>query len=246
MKKRMLALILILALCLSLAPTVLAAEPARNPKDAETMELNGTLVFIPPELHKAYYYKVEVPYTGFFNLTFSANSSDISVHELNSCVRNSLEDIGTNVWVSRGDKYNQDKATSDTSLEKLTLTPGKTYYLELYPFTSSVFYLKNTFTCAHINTTETLASEATCAEEGVTEIYCNDCNELVETKKSGKLDHTWSDWETTQEPTCGEAGIRTRTCEVCGTNARFAASWLLCCLPVRPGVIQLAALFGLD
>lgn len=217
MKKRMLALILILALCLSLAPTVLAAEPARNPKDAETMELNDTLVFIPAETHKFYYYKFEAPYTGFFNLTFSANGNDISVHELFSDVYNSLEDVvNTSVWVFGGNKYDQDKAISDTNLEKLTLTPGKTYYLQLKALTSSVFYLKNTFTCAHINTTEALISEATCAEEGVTEIYCNDCNELVETKKSGKLDHTWSDWETTQEPTCGEAGIRTRTCEVCG------------------------------
>lgn len=214
MKERMLALFLVLVLCLSLAPTVLAAEPARNPKDAETMELNDTLVFIPAETHKFYYYKFEAPYTSFFNLTFSAKNNDLPYHAVFCRIYSGLENV-IQPYVSRY-WYYDNHALSGTDLASLTLTPGKTYYLQLYADTSSVFYLKNTFTCAHINTTETLASEATCAEEGVTEIYCNDCNELVETKKTAKLDHTWSDWETTQEPTCGEAGIRTRTCEVCG------------------------------
>ena len=85
---------------------------------------------------------------------------------------------------------------------------------------------------------KTEAASATCTEDGNTEYYtCSKCGKLYsdeagnnEITKEETVDkaagHKYSDWETVKDPTCTEAGTKTRECEVCGAEetAEIAAT----------------------
>ena len=66
----------------------------------------------------------------------------------------------------------------------------------------------------------TIVKEATCSSTGISEGVCTRCGEK-QTKSLPKLDHTPGDWEITTPSTVSSdgsitAGIRTRSCTVCG------------------------------
>ena len=85
---------------------------------------------------------------------------------------------------------------------------------------------------------KTEAASATCTEDGNIEYYtCSKCGKLYsdeagnnEITKAETVDkaagHKYSDWETVKDPTCREAGTKTRECEVCGAEetAEIAAT----------------------
>lgn len=73
--------------------------------------------------------------------------------------------------------------------------------------------------CTHSEKEKKNAKDATCAEEGYTgDVYCKDCNELVEKgtviPKTGK--HTAGEWEGEKAATTTEEGSRVKKCKVCG------------------------------
>lgn len=81
---------------------------------------------------------------------------------------------------------------------------------------------------SHIHSmVKTEAASATCTEDGNIEYYtCSKCGKLYsdeegnnEITKEETVDraagHKYSDWETVKDPTCTEAGTKTRECEVC-------------------------------
>lgn len=66
----------------------------------------------------------------------------------------------------------------------------------------------------------TIVKEATCSSTGISEGVCTRCGEK-QTKSLPKLDHTPGDWEITTPSTVSSdgsitAGVRTRSCTVCG------------------------------
>ena len=85
---------------------------------------------------------------------------------------------------------------------------------------------------------KTEAASATCTEDGNIEYYtCSKCGKLYsdeagnnEITKAETVDkaagHKYSDWETVKDPTCTDAGTKTRECEVCGAEetAEIAAT----------------------
>ena len=64
------------------------------------------------------------------------------------------------------------------------------------------------------------ATAATCSQEGYTgDIYCQDCGELLEEGQVIlKIDHVWNKGEVTTTSTCITEGIKTYTCNSCGTT----------------------------
>ena len=74
------------------------------------------------------------------------------------------------------------------------------------------------------------AAAATCTEDGNIEYYsCSKCGKLYSDEEGNNeitkeetvvkaAGHKYSDWETVKDPTCTEAGTKTRACEVCGAE----------------------------
>ena len=56
----------------------------------------------------------------------------------------------------------------------------------------------------------------TCSSYGRRHIYCKICHEEKVNEVAPKLAHTMGSWTTVKEPTYDEAGIKKRSCEVCG------------------------------
>ena len=59
-------------------------------------------------------------------------------------------------------------------------------------------------------------SDATCTQKGSKHNECSKCEEVVDIVEIPMLAHSYSAWETTTAPTCGDAGIETRVCSGCG------------------------------
>ncbi|MGM9552679.1 MAG: hypothetical protein ACI3V2_00100, partial [Faecousia sp.] len=68
--------------------------------------------------------------------------------------------------------------------------------------------------CEHANTTTTTV-DATCTEDGITKVTCNDCGDTLSTVIIPATGHSWDDGVETTAPTCTEDGVKTYTCSVC-------------------------------
>ena len=68
----------------------------------------------------------------------------------------------------------------------------------------------------HYHTWATKEVEVTCTENGGTLWYCTTCGESSLTNTIWAAGHSWSDWETTKEPTTSSVGYEQRTCSTCG------------------------------
>ena len=62
---------------------------------------------------------------------------------------------------------------------------------------------------------EKIVKEASCSEEGIIEIYCNICGEVVREDAIEKLSHQEGEWTVLKEATCKEAGEEALLCSVC-------------------------------
>ena len=62
---------------------------------------------------------------------------------------------------------------------------------------------------------EKVVREATCAEEGLIEVYCSICEEFVREESIEKLEHTEGEWKITKEATCKEVGEESLLCSIC-------------------------------
>ena len=62
--------------------------------------------------------------------------------------------------------------------------------------------------------TETVVP-GTCVSQGYTLYKCKRCDYSYTGNYTSYGDHSWREWETTQEPTCTKKGIKTRTCKYC-------------------------------
>ena len=80
------------------------------------------------------------------------------------------------------------------------------HYTELYNYYSEL---------EEHNEEERIVKETTCAEEGIKEVYCSVCEEVVREESIEKLAHTEGEWKVTRETTCKEAGVESLLCSVC-------------------------------
>ena len=119
------------------------------------------------------------------------------------------------------------KSTSSSDSFDISLPKGE-YILDIagnYSFGSidasppnkdTTLYLSLSFECSHIETTEEIKREPTCSKEGLINIVCTDCKEVIDTEDIEKTDHTPADeWETITEVSCSEEGKEVLYCTVC-------------------------------
>lgn len=69
--------------------------------------------------------------------------------------------------------------------------------------------------CHHENTTETVKA-ATCTEDGLRTVVCDDCGETLVEEVLPALGHDFGEWTVKTPATCTEDGQSTRTCARCG------------------------------
>ena len=67
--------------------------------------------------------------------------------------------------------------------------------------------------CAHEITYERVVSLPTCETEGRTEIVCEQCQNVVETKTTSSLNHDWDEFNITKQPTEQTEGVCSRICK---------------------------------
>ena len=74
--------------------------------------------------------------------------------------------------------------------------------------------------CNHTNKVVKNVKAATCTEAGYTgDTYCADCNLLLASgTTTAALGHSWNNGVVTKQPTATEPGIKTYTCNSCGTT----------------------------
>ena len=85
-----------------------------------------------------------------------------------------------------------------------------------------------TYTCSHCDDTYTetipalghsfnhVVVESTCKVAGMEYDLCTVCGETANTTNLPLADHSWNEGDITKQPDCGNTGIKTYTCSVCG------------------------------
>ena len=69
--------------------------------------------------------------------------------------------------------------------------------------------------CKHAETEEVIKETVTCTKDGVTEVKCKKCGELIDTKTVKSTGHKFGEYEVVTEATCSKDGLKRRTCSVC-------------------------------
>ena len=69
--------------------------------------------------------------------------------------------------------------------------------------------------CKHADTEEVVKEAVTCTKDGVTEVRCKKCGELIDTKTVKSTGHKFGEYEVVTEATCSKDGLKRRTCNVC-------------------------------
>ena len=67
-------------------------------------------------------------------------------------------------------------------------------------------------------------SDATCTAKRVNLYKCKDCEVTEEREDGSLLDHAWSSWTITKQPTCTEDGLKERKCNNCDAVETVAAT----------------------
>ena len=69
--------------------------------------------------------------------------------------------------------------------------------------------------CKHADTEEVVKEAVTCTKDGVTEVICKKCGDLIDTKTVKSTGHKFGEYEVVTEATCSKDGLKRRTCSVC-------------------------------
>ncbi len=85
---------------------------------------------------------------------------------------------------------------------------------------------KITVECKHASVKNVEKTAATCTTKGSTDVVCEKCGAVTKTVEIPALGHKYSEYATTKEPTCTEAGEKTATCSVCGDKKTEAVAAL--------------------
>ena len=103
-------------------------------------------------------------------------------------------------------------AIGNTELKITDLVPSN-FDGDLITVNSKNSYVK--VLCKHADTEEVVKEAVTCTKDGVTEVRCKKCGELIDTKTVKSTGHKFGEYEVVTEATCSKDGLKRRTCSVC-------------------------------
>lgn len=114
-------------------------------------------------------------------------------------------------------KIKDGAAIGNTELKITDLVPSN-FDGDLITVNSKNSYVK--VLCKHADTEEVIKEAVTCTKDGVTEVKCKKCGELIDTKTVKSTGHKYSDYVIKKDATETEDGILERTCTVCGETEK--------------------------
>ena len=100
----------------------------------------------------------------------------------------------------------------NTELKITDLVPSN-FNGDLITVNSKNSYVK--VLCKHADTEEVVKEAVTCTKDGVTEVKCKKCGELIDTKTVKSTGHKFGEYKVVTEATCSKDGLKRRTCSVC-------------------------------
>ena len=109
-------------------------------------------------------------------------------------------------------KIKDGAAIGNTELKITDLVPSN-FDGDLITVNSKNSYVK--VLCKHADTEEVIKEAVTCTKDGVTEVRCKKCGELIDTKTVKSTGHKFGEYEVVTEATCSKDGLKRRTCSVC-------------------------------
>ena len=109
-------------------------------------------------------------------------------------------------------KIKDGAAIGNSELKITDLVPSN-FNGDLITVNSKNSYVK--VLCKHADTEEVVKEAVTCTKDGVTEVRCKKCGELVDTKTVKSTGHKFGEYEVVTEATCSKDGLKRRTCSVC-------------------------------
>ena len=109
-------------------------------------------------------------------------------------------------------KIKDGAAIGNTELKITDLVPSN-FNGDLITVNSKNSYVK--VLCKHADTEEVVKEAVTCTKNGVTEVKCKKCGELIDTKTVKSTGHKFGEYEVVTEATCSKDGLKRRTCSVC-------------------------------
>ena len=109
-------------------------------------------------------------------------------------------------------KIKDGAAIGNTELKITDLVPSN-FDGDLITVNSKNSYVK--VLCKHADTEEVVKEAVTCTKDGVTEVKCKKCGELIDTKTVKSTGHKFGEYEVITEATCSKDGLKRRTCSVC-------------------------------
>ena len=109
-------------------------------------------------------------------------------------------------------KIKDGAAIGNTELKITDLVPSN-FDGDLITVNSKNSYVK--VLCKHADTEEVVKEAVTCTKDGVTEVRCKKCGDLIDTKTVKATGHKFGEYEVVTEATCSKDGLKRRTCSVC-------------------------------
>ena len=109
-------------------------------------------------------------------------------------------------------KIKDGAAIGNTELKITDLVPSN-FNGDLITVNSKNSYVK--VLCKHADTEEVVKEAVTCTKDGVTEVKCKKCGELIDTKTVKSTGHKFGEYKVVTEATCSKDGLKRRTCSVC-------------------------------
>ena len=109
-------------------------------------------------------------------------------------------------------KIKDGAAIGNTELKITDLVPSN-FDGDLITVNSKNSYVK--VLCKHADTEEVVKEAVTCTKDGVTEVKCKKCGELIDTKTVKSTGHKFGEYKVVTEATCSKDGLKRRTCSVC-------------------------------
>ncbi len=109
-------------------------------------------------------------------------------------------------------KIKDGAAIGNTELKITDLVPSN-FDGDLITVNSKNSYVK--VLCKHADTEEVIKEAVTCTKDGVTEVKCKKCGELIDTKTVKSTGHKFGEYKVVTEATCSKDGLKRRTCSVC-------------------------------
>ena len=109
-------------------------------------------------------------------------------------------------------KIKDGAAIGNTELKITDLVPSN-FNGDLITVNSKNSYVK--VLCKHADTEEVVKEAVTCTKDGVTEVKCKKCGELIDTKTVKSTGHKFGEYKVVTEATCSKDGLKKRTCSVC-------------------------------